>query len=234
MKNLIKYLMVFALLFTACQKEDIESVSQEEQSALDFKIIKEFMNGEKAKTARARLSKGDNNGNGVYFVSAITSVTNNHGFFYEIPGTEYWMALDSPSDGRDRAIILDDNNMRLNWNIRNPKLFLYNINTGITKYTANYCDEDNTGLFHLNAVVAYTPIDINNDGVYDVYLYLLISEDNGKNGILTVKATLTDALTSDPWYFPNPEDCGTATEEIEFSYIIKAHNGEFKINATFK
>lgn len=227
MKKLIKYIMVMALLFIGCQKDDIGSANQEELTGIDFKEITEFILDQQGNLN----SKGLNNGNGIYFVPFISNATENWTLVQQVPNTSLLSFLEYPQEGEDRLIIFSGDEMMVNWTTQEPRLFMTDLNDGIVKYS-NWCDENKTGFYHINGKSTWFPVDLNGDGETDIYGWDTTTLD--KNFNMKVKTTLTDSQISDTWVFPVQGDCRAATEEVEFSYQAKLSNGTFTESATFK
>jgi len=233
MKKLTTYLMLPMLLFVcmSCSKDEpIETVNQDE--FLKYKDITEFILNQNANSAND-LKRGDNNGNGVFFVSAFSDAFPGTTWAFGIPGTNSVVYIDDPSDGRDRAIVMSDTEMMLNWNIQDPRLFVVDFNDGLVKYS-NWCDENKKGLYQIRGKVGYTPYDLDGDGEYDIYAYNFNPANNDKNGVLHIKAEMNDSQVSDPFIYPQQGNCRTATEDVKMNYLSRSANGVLTTEVTFR
>lgn len=233
MKKQLKYSMLLAVLFVAvsCSKDaPIESVEQtilpdeilksEAINAYDFNKINAY-DFNKSQSLNSTLNKkGGNQDAKPYWNCVYSNYTSVQGdIVAQIPiiGTDLLMIWDYPINCEDRIHIKGDYGKYV-WNIKQPRVFIVDLSTGLVKYS-NWCEDNRSGFFKetLSGLVQF--LDWSEDGEIDVYRISPWRPES--NGLGHIKTTLTDAQNSQPWEWPVQGDCRELTTEINFD--VKAH-----------
>lgn len=231
----LKLALFLVILFTlGCTSSDdepqIQGLDQNNNSPMEFSKIMDYIKNND-NSDNGALNKGENNGNGVYFVPFISGAFTEWTLTWDVPNTNLVMLLEYPQDGNDRLLIFSGEEMMINWTSQEPRIFITDYADGKVKYS-NWCDENKTGFYHINGKSTWSPVDIDGDGKTDIYAWNLSTL--GKNFNMKVKTTLTDSQISDTWVWPVQGECREATEKVEFTYKGSLSNGRFTESATFK
>ncbi len=138
-----------------------------------------------------------------------------------IPGTSLLIIWDYPIE-KDRMTVNGDIG-HINWNIREPRVFVVDFADGLVKYS-NWCEDKRAGFFKetLSGKVQFINVDKDgrwiegdgNDGPYDVYRIQPGLEDSFYYS--HIRTVLTDAQNSEPRQYPEQGDCKVATREVNF------------------
>jgi len=144
---------------------------------------------------------------------------------WRLPGTSLLIRWHYPQEG-DRMTVNGDIG-HINWNIREPIVYIVDLADGLVKYS-NWCEDERSGFFkeNLSGKVQFINVDKDgkwvygdgNDGPYDVYRISPFEEDAYYYSHITT--VLTDAQFNEPYYWPNEDDCNMATREVKYDAKI--------------
>lgn len=147
---------------------------------------------------------------------------------FRIPNSDLVYVYDYPINGEDRIHVQGDWG-HMTWNDKEPKVFIYDLNTGLTVYS-NWCEENRTGFFQENLSGLIDEYDFSGDGETDVWRIGVGPNHNpDSHGEVHIKTTLTDGQISQPWVWPVQGECKEATTEVNFDVIGWVKNGHISL-----
>jgi len=146
-----------------------------------------------------------------------------------IPGTDLVYIYDYPINGEDRIHVKGDWG-HMTWNIKQPKVFIYSITTGLVVYS-NWCEENRTGFFKENLsglIREYSFGTTDETNVWRIGVGPIWNPDS--HGNVHIRTTLTDGQNSEAWVYPTQgEDCRESTTQVDFEVMAKVKNGHISI-----
>ncbi|WP_297690692.1 hypothetical protein [uncultured Eudoraea sp.] len=230
MKKQTKYLMLLTLLFVALSCSKDQPIELVEQTILqdDVPKFKAINNYDFSKLYKPRSNDLTNKKERNFW----TNVWSN--FFTQgdiigvisIRGTDMAMVWEYPLEGQQDRIKIKGNYGHYNWNTKQPKVFIFDIITGLVIYS-NFCEENKTGFFKENLKGLVDEYDGDGDGQTDTWRINPFHPES--NGIGHIKTTLTDGQFNVPFY-PEKGDCEESTTEINFDAVANIKNGVLSWN----
>lgn len=172
------------------------------------------------------LFKSENNEKGVKIVAFYSNAGNWYGDFpiYDENGILIqFLTILFPQNGVDRALVFNETDMMVNFTSHDPKMFIWNVSTGLVVYS-NWCEDDRNGLYKGRGKTGY----INPEWAPEAYFWGPFAPVEGDDNYnFMIKGTLYPAsgYIYEPGgvckYFPT-------SESVEINYMLVGQNGKIK------